>query len=138
MPWKSQGGGQGGPWGGGGGSGGGGGGGGNPFGPGGGGGRGPQPPDIEEMLRKSQDKVKRFMPGSGGGLKVPILLGLVAVIVWGLTGFYRVQPGEQGVELLFGEYIKRTGPGLHYWPPQPIGTVIKPKDSVWISSRTNR
>ena len=65
MPWKAQG---GGPWGGGGGGGNGGGpwgssGGNNPF---SGGGRGPQPPDIEEMLRRSQDKVKKFVPGGGG------------------------------------------------------------------------
>ncbi|MBB53802.1 MAG: FtsH protease activity modulator HflK [Magnetovibrio sp.] len=121
MPWKAQG---GGPWGGGGGGNGGGpwGGGNNPF---RGGGRGPQPPDIEEMLRKSQDKVKKFVPG-GGGVKGIITLVVLAVLVWGFSGIYRVNPGEQGVELLFGEFVKRTGPGLHFWAPSPIGDVIKP------------
>jgi len=127
MPWKSQGGGpgggQGGPWGSGGNGGGGGGGGNNPF--GGGGGRGPQPPDIEELIRKSQDKVKKFLPGAGGA-KGLILVALLVIGVWGFSGVYRVNPGEQGVELLFGEYVKRTGPGLHFWPPSPIGDVIKP------------
>ncbi|MDD9876167.1 MAG: FtsH protease activity modulator HflK [Magnetovibrio sp.] len=115
MPWKSQG---GGPWGG-----GGNGGGNNPF--GGGGGRGPQPPDIEEMLRKSQDQVKRFLPGAGGA-KGLLLLAIAVVAVWSFSGLYRVNPGEQGVELLFGEYVKRTPPGLHIWFPAPIGDVIKP------------
>ena len=122
MPWKAQG---GGPWGGGGGGGNGGGpwgGGNNPF---RGGGRGPQPPDIEEMLRKSQDKVKKLVPG-GGGVKGIITLVILAVLVWGASGIYRVNPGEQGVELLFGEFVKRTGPGLHFWAPSPIGDVIKP------------
>lgn len=122
MPWKNQG---GGPWGGGGNGGGpwggGGGGGGGPF----GGGRGPQPPDIEEMLKRSQDKVKRYLPGAGGAKGI-ILLVIAIVGFWSLSGIYRVEPGQQGVELLFGKYVKRTAPGLHIWFPTPIGDVIKP------------
>ena len=38
-----------------------------------------------------------------------------------------MQPDEQGVELLFGKYVKTTQPGLNYWFPAPIGQVIKPK-----------
>jgi len=109
MSLKAQG---GGPWGGGGNG-------------GGGGGRGPQPPDIEEILRKSQDKVKSLLPG-GGGAKGLVLLLFAVVAVWSVSGVYRVSPGEQGVELLFGKYVKRTPPGLHIWFPSPIGGVIKP------------
>ena len=109
MPWKSQG---GGPWGGGGPT------------------RGPQPPDIEEMLRRSQDKVKRFMPGGAGGARGLILIALAAIVVWSLSGMYRVEPGEQGVELLFGRYVKRTAPGLHFWFPSPIGDVLTPNVEV--------
>ena len=125
MPCKAQ---SGGPWGGGGGGGGNAGGpwgngnGGNPF--GGGGGR-PQPPDIEEMLRRSQDKVKSLFPG-GGSLKGIILLVAAVILIWASSGIYRVNPGEQGVEMLFGKFVKRTGPGLHFWAPSPIGDVIKP------------
>ena len=125
MPCKAQ---SGGPWGGGGGGGGNAGGpwgngnGGNPF--GGGGGR-PQPPDIEEMLRRSQDKVKNLFPG-GGGLKGIVLLVAAVILIWVSSGIYRVNPGEQGVEMLFGKFVKRTGPGLHFWAPSPIGDVIKP------------
>lgn len=121
MPWKSQG---GGPWGGGGGGGQGPWGNPRPGGNGGGGGGGNQPPDIEEMLRRSQEKFKGFMPSGGGGGKGLFLIGLVAVLIWLGTGFYRVQPGEQGVELMFGEYVKNTGPGLNYWFPTPIGDAI--------------
>ena len=124
MPCKAQ---SGGPWGGGGGGGNAGGpwgngNGGNPF--GGGGGR-PQPPDIEEMLRRSQDKVKSLFPG-GGSLKGIVLLVAAVIVIWASSGIYRVNPGEQGVEMLFGKFVKRTGPGLHFWAPSPIGDVIKP------------
>lgn len=120
MPWKNQG---GGPWGGG-GNGQGPWGGGSPGG-GGGGGGGQQPPDIEEMLRKSQDRFKNFLPRGGGGGRGLILVILAAALIWLGSGFYRVQPGVQGVELLFGKFAKLTSPGLNYWPPAPIGEVIK-------------
>lgn len=122
MPWNQQGGGNGGPWGG----GGGGNNGGSPWGKrpsGGGNGGGTPPPDIEEMLKKSQDRLKKFMPGGFGGGKGIILGLIVAGVLWGITGFYRVQPGEEGVQLLFGEFNGRTTPGLNYWFPSPIGGV---------------
>ena len=120
MPWQSQGG--GGPWGG---SGGGQGpwGGGNQ---GGGGGQGTPPPDIEEMLRRSQDKIKRFLPSGGSGKGIA-LIALVVIAGWLATGLYRVQADEQGVALVFGKVWDKTGPGLHYNVPAPIGEVIKPK-----------
>ena len=130
MPWNSQG---GGPWGGGSGGGSGGGGrggnGGSPWGqrPSGGGGGNRQQPDIEEMLRKSQDQVKRLMPGGFGGFKGILLILLVALGAWGATGFYRVQPDEEGIVLRFGKYVRTTGPGLNYHLPSPIESVLLPK-----------
>lgn len=122
MAWNKQ----GGPWGGGGGGQGpwGGGGGGRPG--GGGGGGGMQPPDLEETLRRVQERIKGFMPGGSGGAKGIILIGIAVVGIWLASGFYRVQPDEEGVELLFGEFVKRTNPGLNYWLPSPIGTVYTP------------
>ena len=84
------------------------------------------PPDIEELLRRSQERFQRFVPsGMGGGRAILLVLAAV-VAVWLATGFYRVQPGEQGVELLFGRFVKVTTPGLNYWFPAPIGEVITP------------
>ena len=121
MVWDIQ---RGGPWGG---SGGGGsdGGGQGPWG-GDGGQSGQQPPDIEEMLRRGQDKFKKFIPSGVGGPKRIILLVLAAIVIWLGTGFYRVQPSEQGVELLFGKFVQMTTPGLNYWFPGPIGQVYTP------------
>ncbi len=123
MPWSNQNGG-GGPWGGG-GSGGGDGGGKGPW--GGGGGSGQQPPDIEELLRRSQDRIKKVMPGGGGAKVVVMLLALLVVGWFALGGFYRVQPDEQGVVLVFGKWVDSTGPGLHWNWPAPVGDVELPK-----------
>ncbi len=122
MAWNPQG---GGPWGGG---GNGGGGGGGPWGSGGGSRPpgGPTPPDIEEMIRRSQDKFKRFMPSGGGGARSIIVILLIAVIGWMLTGVYRVQTDQQGVVMLFGKYVQTTQPGLNWYFPSPIGTVLTP------------
>lgn len=129
MPWNNQGGGNGGgPWGsppGGGGNGGGN----NPWGrpPGGGGGQPPGGPDLEELLRKGQERFKNLTPGGLGGGK-GILLGVLALgVLWGLSGIYRVQPDEQGVVRRFGEYVRTEQPGLRYHLPAPIEMVDTPK-----------
>jgi membrane protease subunit HflK len=115
MPWQNQ---SGGPWGGGGGQG--------PW--GGRGGGGSPPPDLEEMLRRSQDKLKSIIPGGGSpGKFIPLIVAIVAGL-WMVTGFYRVQPDEQGVELVFGKWSGlTTEQGLHWNWPAPIGAVFTPK-----------
>ncbi|WP_193182076.1 FtsH protease activity modulator HflK [Nisaea sediminum] len=132
MPWSNQGGG-GGPWGGGGGNGSGGGGGGkSPWGgrgPGGfgGGGGGQQPPDIDEVIRQGQARLRGMLPkGLGGPTGITlVVVGLLAL--WLFSGLYRVQPNQQGIELVFGRYTGvPTDPGLHWNFPSPIGSVIRP------------
>lgn len=59
--------------------------------------------------------------------KYILLALLVMLVLWILSGFYRVLPDERGIELLFGKYNKTTLPGLNYWFPMPIGDVIRPK-----------
>jgi membrane protease subunit HflK len=119
-PWGGGSGGGGNPWG----SGGGGGGGGGNWGGRGGGGT---PPDLEDLIRRSQERVRRFIPGGMGTGRGFLLIAAIVLALWGLSGFYRVQPDEQGVELLFGKYMKSTQPGLNYWFPAPVGEVLKPK-----------
>jgi len=88
---------------------------------------GPQPPNIEEILRRGQDRIKQIFPGGPGRSRI-IGLGIVAVIaIWLASGFYRVQPEEQGVALIFGKWVATTQPGLNYNLPSPIGTVYRPK-----------
>lgn len=128
MPWSNQSGGGsgngGGPWGR--GSGGNGGGGG-PWGSGGGGGGGKTPQDLEDLLRRGQDRLRGVLPGGsmGGGRGIVILAGLV-VAGWLATGIYAVAPQQVGIETIFGRYHGTTGQGPHYNFPYPIGAVTKP------------
>jgi len=107
--------------------------GGSPWGspPGGGGngsGRGPTPPDIDEIIRKIQDTIKKFLPGGSKSGGKPIILGLVILgFIWLASGLYRVLPDEQGVVLRFGKYVTTTQPGLNYHIPYPVETVLTPK-----------
>src|ERR1700731_1255074 len=114
MPWKNQG---GGPWGWG------------PKGPWGSGPQsvGPRPPDLEDLLRRGQDRMQQLLPGgyfSGLGI---VLALLVVVAFWAMSGFYRVQSEELGVVLRFGKYVRDAQPGLNYHLPYPIETVLLPK-----------
>tara|TARA_B100000676_G_C18059973_1_gene837075 strand:- start:1042 stop:2103 length:1062 start_codon:yes stop_codon:yes gene_type:complete len=116
MPWNNQG---GGGWQGGGNDGG-------PWGRGPSGGGGAQPPDLEDLIRKMQDRGKRFMPGGFGGAKGIMIVLAVLILVWLASGIYRVDTNEQGVELVFGKWVSTTDPGLDYNFPAPIGEVYTP------------
>jgi modulator of FtsH protease HflK len=121
MPWSNQG---GGPWGS-------GGGGKGPWGsgqqPSGG---GSTPPDLEELLRRSQDKLRTVLPGGNLGGKGVMLLILAGLLVWGISGFYRVDTNEYGVVLRFGAFDRYAGPGLNYHLPYPIETALTPQITV--------
>src|SRR3989440_602047 len=114
MPWSNQG---GGPWGSG------------SKGPWGSGPQssGPTPPDLEELLRRSQDKLKTVLPGGNLGGKGFALIALAALAIWGFSGFFRVEPDELGVVLRFGKYVRDAKPGLNYHIPYPVESVLTPK-----------
>jgi len=89
--------------------------------------RGPTPPNLDEAIKKLQDTINKFTGSSAGGKK-PILLGLIIlVVIWALSGLYRVLPDEQGVVLRFGKFVNTTQPGLNYHLPFPIESVLTPK-----------
>ena len=115
MPWSNQGG--GGPWGSGG------------KGPWGSGPQqsGPTSPDLEEFLRRSQDRLRNVLPGGNFGGKGVLLAVVAAIFAWSLTGFFTVNPDELGIVLRFGAYSWDAKPGLHYHLPYPIETALTPK-----------
>jgi modulator of FtsH protease HflK len=113
MPWSNQG---GGPWG-------------SGKGPWGSGPQssGPSPPDLEELLRRSQDKLRTVLPGGSFGGRGFGLIALAALALWGFSGFFRVEPDELGVVLRFGKYVRDVKPGLNYHLPYPIESALTPR-----------
>jgi len=84
--------------------------------------------DFENSIKKAKDKFGKFKLGSPRNFSIIVI---IAVLFWLATGFYRVEPDEQGVELLFGKWSGvTTSPGLHYFFPRPIGQTITPKVEV--------
>ncbi|MGK6316022.1 FtsH protease activity modulator HflK [Neorhizobium sp. DT-125] len=125
MPWSNQNGGGGGPWGG---------GGGNNQGPwgqgpnrprGGGGSGSGGPPDLEDIIRRSQDRLRGVMPGGfNGGAFVIVFAVILAFLAF--QSIYTVQPDERGVELRFGrpkEEISMPGLHFHFWPLESVEIV---------------
>lgn len=116
MPWNNQGG--GGPWGS-----------GNSGGPWNQGPRGPggpqgSPPDLEEIIRRGQDRLRNMLPGGGG--PTPAMFGLIFLALVGLWLFkavYTVQPDERAVELRFGhpkQQLSEPGLHFHWWPMETV------------------
>jgi modulator of FtsH protease HflK len=115
MPWSNQGG--GGPWGSG------------PKGPWGSGSppSGSSPPDLEDLLRRGQDKLRNVLPGGGLGGTSVLLIGVLAVLLWFASGIFQVAPDEMGLVMRFGKFNTQVGPGLGYHWPYPIESVEIPK-----------
>ncbi|MBI2738510.1 MAG: FtsH protease activity modulator HflK, partial [Rhodospirillales bacterium] len=90
------------------------------------GGRGPRRPNnMEEAIRNGQERLKNLVPRGVGSYKGIILVVLAGVAIWLVTGFFRVQPNQQAIQLVFGKpYGKPVEPGLHYNLPGPIGNVV--------------
>jgi membrane protease subunit HflK len=109
MPWSQNGGGwkggSGGPWG------------------QGTGGGGNQPPDLEEILRRSQDKLRQAVPGGVGffGTSVILLILAAGIAYFGFT--VRINPDERGVVQRFGKFDRELGNGINFRWPYPVEEV---------------
>lgn len=102
------------------------------------------PPDLDEVVRKLQERLGGLFGGkrqgsngdggSGGGFPglprgfdkktIGIAAG-VFLAIWLASGIYIVEPAERGVVLRFGAYVDTTDPGPHWHIPFPIETVAK-------------
>jgi membrane protease subunit HflK len=93
------------------------------------------PPDLDEVLRKLQQKIAGLFGGKGpsGDGSAPksnapaILVVVLAVLaIWvALDSFYIIQPAERGVVLRFGKYVDTLQPGPSIRLPRPIEQVIR-------------
>ncbi len=97
--------------------------------PGGGRGPGGPGPDLDDLIRRAQDWVRGVVrsPRGGGTGRAAALLGVLVIGVWAASGFYRVQPDEEGVVLRFGAYDRNAPPGLNYHIPWPVETALTPR-----------
>jgi membrane protease subunit HflK len=86
------------------------------------------PPDLDEALKKLQEKFGGLFGGrSGGGSGGPGVSGVsgkavggllvLALLIWGVMGFYQIDQQERGVVLRFGKYHETVQPGLQWNPP---------------------
>lgn len=85
------------------------------------------PNDMEDVIKKLQDRFGGMFGGSGddnSGLGLIGLILVVLAIVWSFAGFYRVEQAEQAVVLRFGKFHDVVTAGLH-WNPWGIDTVMK-------------
>ncbi len=95
-------------------------------------------PDLDEVIARLQAWLRGFLPpgfggrrlgggGGGGGGRGLVLLVVAVVAIWLASGFYRVQPDEQGVVLRFGAFNRTSLPGLNYHIPWPVEDVLRPQ-----------
>ncbi len=88
---------------------------------------GDEPADLDQIAKEWQKKFSSLLGGGGGGGGSGaggILLGVLLIGAWLLTGLYRVDAAERGVVQRFGEYIEPvTMPGLRWHLPFPIEIV---------------
>ena len=102
------------------------------------------PPDLDEVVRKLQDRLGglfggkkpgggepgggggglRGLPGGGFNGKAIGIAAAILFVVWLASGIYIVEPAERGVILRFGAYVDMTEPGPHWHIPYPIEEVV--------------
>ncbi len=100
-------------------------------------GKGPgknEPPDLDEILNASRQRLKRAFPRDGGGPRLPALNRQTAVlmvagvgVLWALSGFFQVEGSERGVITTFGKFDRVVGPGLHWHAPYPFQASVTEK-----------
>lgn len=109
-----------------------------------GGNRQPTPEDlIKDIINKLKSTFAGFgqgsggtPPGNGGGSRATsrskgpgisrllLIIAIILIFQVGNSAFFKIQPGEQGVILRFGKYIKTASPGLNFKIPM-VDEVIK-------------
>ncbi|KAA0972241.1 FtsH protease activity modulator HflK [Aureimonas fodinaquatilis] len=117
-------------------------------------GQGPQPPrpggsgspDLEEILRRGQDRLRRAIPGGGngggsaggiGGVAIGALVVIGLAAVWAMNAIHVVEPGENGVKVFLGKPREELSPpGLHVtmWPLESFETVPAVENRLQIGS----
>ena len=72
-------------------------------------------------LNNILNKIRKYIPLPKNKFFFFIIIILVFIGLWGSSGIFTVQPGEQAALRLFGKFNSISGPGLHWFFPAPIG-----------------
>jgi len=103
------------------------------------GGRGDGPPDLDELWRDFNRKLSGLFGGKGGprpngsgnggpnfqpdmknaGIGISLVAGVI-VLIWGASGFFIVQEGQQAVVTSFGKYSHTVDAGFNWRFPYPF------------------
>ena len=118
-----------------------------------------QMPEIEELMKKGQERLRVLMGGrgsgngngpNGGGPRRPqspgfqlnrttlTIGGLVLLALWAFASFYRVQTNERSVEFLFGRAVAVGTEGLNFAPWPFVTAPSAPSSSASPRSRRSR
>ncbi len=104
--------------------------------------RGPQPPDLEELLKRSQDRLRSVLPGGGrSNTLIGVLIVAALIVVWVYNSLYMVQPDELGQELVFGKPKSEVSTqGLHFifWPVETVEIVSTRVQREFLGSDASR
>ncbi len=88
------------------------------------------PPDLDEVVKKMQDRLGGLfggkkgsggntpqVPGAPGFKGIALILVIGLIVVGGYKSVYTIGPAERGVVLRFGAYHVTTDPGLNFLVP---------------------
>jgi modulator of FtsH protease HflK len=92
--------------------------------------RGGPSPDLEELLRQGQDRLKRMMPGGRPrGMRIILILCLLLAALGVWSAFYTVPSDSVAVVQRFGKYLKEVQPGLNFKLPLgvDVATIVPVK-----------
>jgi len=81
-------------------------------------------PDLEEIIKQSQDRIKRLFPNGQGNNNFLIVAAVGLLGLWLSSGIYTVDESEEAAVLRFGKWVRTAGPGWNYHLPMPIETAI--------------
>jgi membrane protease subunit HflK len=85
--------------------------------------------DLDQAFKDWQKRIESLFGGGGGtggrSSTALLIIGIVVLAIWMLSGAYQVQPGNQGVVQRFGKHVQTVGDGWGWRLPWPIETVTK-------------
>lgn len=92
--------------------------------------------EIGDLINNFKDRINRLIqkrnlnkfdkqPSNINLSKIILIVFAIIITLWFLTGFYIIQPDEEGVVITLGKYNRTSSSGLNYKLPNPFETLTK-------------